>query len=391
MSAAHRGGGWLVPALVVAVFAAGFGLARWTAAPAPVPAQDARDGRAEDGHEDAAPDALALDPARIEAAGIAVVAPARGGGGQEAELAGWVEAAIGARAVATAGVGGTVERVLVAPGAVVRAGDALALLASGEAAGLRAAAEAAAAEAEAARLAHRRDAALGAQGIVARQEVEAVRARSLAADAAARAAAAALRAAGAPDAGGRVRVRSPIDGVVGAVGAVPGRFVAPGEALAEVSDPGRSELVFAAAPALAQRVRAGDRVRIELPAGTLEATVTGVAAAARAGGGAEIRARADDPGALPAAGTPVRGRLVAGAGDGAALTVPAEAVQTVGGRTVVFVRTGDGFRAAPVLAGRRAGDRVEILGGLDDDARVAGANAFLLKAELAKGDADHGH
>ncbi|WP_024891750.1 efflux RND transporter periplasmic adaptor subunit [Luteimonas huabeiensis] len=390
MSPVHGGGRWIVPALAVLLFAAGFGLARWTAAPAPAQAETAHDDGAGDAHEDAAPDALALDPARIEAAGIAVVAPMRGGG-EETELAGRVEAATGARAVATAGVGGSVERVLVAPGAAVRAGDALVALASGEAAGLRAAAEAAAAEAEAARLAYRRDAALGAQGIVARQDVEAARARSLAAEAAARAAAAALRAAGAPDADGRVRVRSPIDGVVGAVRAVPGRFVAPGEALAEVADPARSELVFAAAPALAQRLRAGDRVRVELPAGTLDAEVTGVAAAARAGGGAEIRARADDPAALPAAGTPVRGRLLAGLDAGGALSVPAEAVQTLDGRAVVFVRTGDGFRAVPVLAGRRAGDRVEILRGLDGDDRVAGANAFLLKAELAKGDADHGH
>ena len=44
-----------------------------------------------------------------------------------------------------------------------------------------------------------------------------------------------------------------------------------------------------------------------------------------------------------------------------------------------------------MLAGRRAGDRVEILNGLSGDERVAGSNAFLLKAELAKGEAEHGH
>ena len=68
-----------------------------------------------------------------------------------------------------------------------------------------------------------------------------------------------------------------------------------------------------------------------------------------------------------------------------------DAVQTVEGRSVVFVTDEKGFRVTPVLAGRRAGDRVEILNGLSGDERVAGSNAFLLKAELAKGEAEHGH
>ena len=42
-------------------------------------------------------------------------------------------------------------------------------------------------------------------------------------------------------------------------------------------------------------------------------------------------------------------------------------------------------------AGRRAGGRIEILNGLSGDERVAATNAFLLKAELAKGEAEHGH
>jgi membrane fusion protein, heavy metal efflux system len=45
----------------------------------------------------------------------------------------------------------------------------------------------------------------------------------------------------------------------------------------------------------------------------------------------------------------------------------------------------------PVLAGRRAGGRIEVLNGLTGSERIAGSNAFLLKAELAKGEAEHGH
>jgi cobalt-zinc-cadmium efflux system membrane fusion protein len=73
------------------------------------------------------------------------------------------------------------------------------------------------------------------------------------------------------------------------------------------------------------------------------------------------------------------------------LTVLSEAVQTVEGRSVVFVRTEDGFAPVPVLVGRQAGGRTEILQGLSGSERIAGANAFLLKAELAKGEAEHGH
>jgi cobalt-zinc-cadmium efflux system membrane fusion protein len=63
----------------------------------------------------------------------------------------------------------------------------------------------------------------------------------------------------------------------------------------------------------------------------------------------------------------------------------------VEGATVVFVRTGTGFRAVPVLVGRQAGGRTEIVRGLTGGERIAGSNAFLLKAELAKGEAEHGH
>lgn len=58
---------------------------------------------------------------------------------------------------------------------------------------------------------------------------------------------------------------------------------------------------------------------------------------------------------------------------------------------MVFVADDKGFRVTPVLAGRRAGGYIEILNGLSGDERIAGTNAFLLKAELAKGEAEHGH
>ncbi|MBP6215888.1 efflux RND transporter periplasmic adaptor subunit [Luteimonas padinae] len=410
----------LAAALLIAL-AAGFGLARLTggqdaetshaahsdddghASHGDDQAQESHaDHGAEDGHDekgdhddhgDEAAEGeeglVALTQQQIEASGIQVVALGRGGG-SETRLSGRVESAIGARASVAASVGGRVERVIVAPGTPVRAGQPLAVIVSGEAATMRAGAEAARAEAEAARLVYQRDQALVTQGVVARQELEASRARSLAADAAARAAAAQVAAAGSPNAGGRVTISSPVPGVVGAVQVTPGGFVAAGDLVANVADPAQTELVFSAPPALAAQIAPDARIEVTGANGSFSAVVIGAAADVREQGGmAIIRARPES-GPLPPAGSPVSGVVVAEAKDDT-LTVPADAVQTVEGRSVVFVAGDDGFRATPVLAGRRAGSRIEILNGLSGDERVAATNAFLLKAELAKGEAEHGH
>ena len=71
--------------------------------------------------------------------------------------------------------------------------------------------------------------------------------------------------------------------------------------------------------------------------------------------------------------------------------MPSDAVQTVEGAPSVFVVEAGGFRARPVVTGRTADGRTEIVCGLTGVERIAGAGAFLLKAELAKGEAEHGH
>jgi cobalt-zinc-cadmium efflux system membrane fusion protein len=261
---------------------------------------------------------------------------------------------------------------------------------SGEAATLRASVDAARAEADAARRVHARDQALLEQGIVSRQDMETSQARSLAADATARAAAAQLQTAGSPDASGRVTIASPIAGIVGSVGVAPGGVVAAGALIAQVTDPAQTELVFNASPAAAAQITAGMPMQVHGLRGSFEATVVGVAADISETGGATLVRATGAAADLPPAGSPVAGVVVVSAQSGTA-TVPADAVQTVEGRSVVFVASETGFRATPVLAGRRAGGRIEVLNGLSGDERIAGANAFLLKAELAKGDADHDH
>ena len=67
------------------------------------------------------------------------------------------------------------------------------------------------------------------------------------------------------------------------------------------------------------------------------------------------------------------------------LTLPQEAIQTIGGEPVVFVREGiDRFVARPVELGDRVGTRRTVLRGLDGSEMVVVAGAFNLKAELLK-------
>lgn len=360
--------------------------------PAAVEARSGEDaGHAdEDGGPAEEEGVIELTGAQVQAAGI-VLSPVTPGGGGETRLSGRVEPMVDARAAVAAAVAGRVERVLVAPGQAVRAGQPIAIVVSGDAASLRAEVDAAQAAYVAAEQAHSRDEELADLGVVARREAEVSHAEAVSAQATARAARARAAASGAPDASGRLSVTSPISGVVTSVQVGPGGFVAAGGVVADVVNPARVELVFNAPPQLAATVRPGATMRVTSPAGEFSAVVTGVAADAGAddSGATVIRARPQG-GRLPPAGSPVTGAIVTGE-QSDVLTVPSEAVQSVENRSVVFVRTANGFRATPVLTGREAAGRIEILRGLTGSEQVAGANAFLLKAELAKGDTEHGH
>jgi len=73
------------------------------------------------------------------------------------------------------------------------------------------------------------------------------------------------------------------------------------------------------------------------------------------------------------------------------LVVPAGALQTIAGEQIVFVRTAEGFEKREVVIGRRDERSAEVVFGLDPDETIAIANTFLLKADLAKAEAEHSH
>lgn len=73
------------------------------------------------------------------------------------------------------------------------------------------------------------------------------------------------------------------------------------------------------------------------------------------------------------------------------LLIDRRALQTSEQRSVVFVRKDDHFMVRPVIIGRRNGDLVEILSGLEAGEEYAVANSYLVRAELEKSGAAHSH
>lgn len=80
--------------------------------------------------------------------------------------------------------------------------------------------------------------------------------------------------------------------------------------------------------------------------------------------------------------------LAIGKADGA-VRIDESAIQSIEGRSVVFVRTAEGFRAAPVAITSRGGGTATVTG-LSGKEEIAGEGSFTLKAELGKGEAEHG-
>jgi len=374
----------LTGAALTAALGVGFGVARVTDAPPP----KAGDPDHAEEHEEGEADFVRLTPQQAAAAGVSIVTVAQGGAG-DLRLTGRVAAAPDAHAVIGSPVSGLVQRLLVSPGGQVEAGAGLIAIRSPEGATVTAEVRAAQAEAQAARSAFAREDGLLKAGVVSRQDWEAARTASARASANAVAAQARSSALGSPNSAGEVIVRTPIAGVVTAVQVSPGGYVTQGAALADVANPLRLEVVFSASAEVAAQLKHGGALRIIGPDGSeASAVIVGIAPLAQdTTGAAVIRARSNGgrltPGSAVSASVRNKG--------GSALSVPSEAVQSVAGRTVVFVAVANGFTPRSVTVGRSGAGYSEIVAGLTGAERIAGRGAFLLKAELSKGEAEHEH
>lgn len=73
------------------------------------------------------------------------------------------------------------------------------------------------------------------------------------------------------------------------------------------------------------------------------------------------------------------------------VAVKSSALQTVENRTIVFVRIGEKFEVRDVEIGDRDKELVEITFGVVEGESYAAQNSFIVKAEMAKGTAEHVH
>jgi cobalt-zinc-cadmium efflux system membrane fusion protein len=99
----------------------------------------------------------------------------------------------------------------------------------------------------------------------------------------------------------------------------------------------------------------------------------------------KVRVETSNSGLLLKPNMFVQGQVVGATGTREVLTLPSDAIQTVNGEPVVFVRVApDRFAVRPVEPGDRTGDRRVITQGLDGSESVVVTGAFNLKAELLK-------
>lgn len=363
---------------------AGFGVARLTGPSAPVEETVATASTT-------SPDTLAITQDGIKISGIRVAPAAAGCVASIILASATVEATPDAEAVLTARAAGTVTRIFKRIGDPVRAGETIALVESRDASAIAADRSAAAARVTLASRQLARERTLLAQGVSPRADYETAEANLAVAQAEARQASAAASAAKVSGDGRSVAVVSSISGRITSAPVNLGAFVQAETELFRVADP-RSLQIEASVPAAdASGVKAGDRVelttkdgqkvegRVRSATGVINPQTRQATVVVTPSGGAGLIV----PGQL------VQARIFASGGDAAlGVSVPQDAVQTIEDRTVVFVRTRQGFRAQAVRVGTRSGGMVEIVSGLPANTMVATTNAFLLKAELGKESAE---
>ena len=332
------------------------------------------------------PTEVKVDASYLAAVGIVTEAVAPGNLSLDVLAPATVTAAPNGEAVVTAHAAGTIVRLAKQLGDAVRVGETLAMVESREAAAMAADRTVAESKAALARSALSREQELYNQRVTPRQDLERAQAELAVADAEVhRAGEAAAASHVTPD--GRIAVTSPLAGRITSFTATLGSFVQPDTQLFRIADPRFIQVEASVPSSDSGRIGIGDPARITTTSGgNLAASVRSVSPIVNE----QTRAATVvlslvgnheplSPGEVVQADITPKNTSPAG------FIVPEDAVQNVGGRTVVFVRTGDGFKAQPVVIGSRGAGRVSINSGLKAGDSIATANAFFLKAELGKG------
>jgi membrane fusion protein, heavy metal efflux system len=302
---------------------------------------------------------------------------------------GTVTPAPNGEAVVTSHVAGTIVRLAKQLGETVKAGETLALVESREAAGMAADRSVAESKAALARSAATREQELYNQRVTPRQDLERAQAELTMAEAELRRAREAA-AASHVTADGKIAVVSPLTGQITAMTAALGTFIQPETELFRIADPQFIQVSVSVTASDAQRIATGDKARVMTrDGGSIAATVRSVTATvSELTRAATVTLVLNGPHDSLSPGEIVQAEITPSSMMQTGVVVPEDAVQNVGGRTVVFVRSATGFKVQPVVIGSRSGGRVSVLSGVNPGETIATTNAFFLKAELNKGAGD---
>ncbi|WP_422000418.1 divalent metal ion exporter adaptor subunit IhpB [Reyranella sp.] len=187
-------------------------------------------------------------------------------------------------------------------------------------------------------------------------------------------------------------LKAPIDGTVIDRDGTLGEFASEARPLFTIADLSTMWIDFAVYRRDFGKVRIGDPVTIDVGDGgpAIEAWIDYVSPIGAADTqSAIVRAVVANDGRLRP-GLFVDGRVVLSARP-VEVAVRSNALQTLEGRTVVFVREGDTFAARDVELGGRDADWVEVMFGVLPGDTYAAKNSFVIKAEIGKASAAHEH
>lgn len=339
---------------------------------------------------------IALTDSQITAAGIALQAAAPAKIGSTLQLPGEIRFNEDRTAHIVPRVGGVVERVSADLGQQVKKGQVLAVLSSVALSEQRSELQAARRRLELARTTYQREKKLFDEKISPQQDVQQAQQVMREAEIAVANASQKLSTLGASASAsslGRYELRAPFDGMVVEKHLALGESVKDDANVLTISDLSTvwAELNIAAKDL--PRVRVGGKVLVRATAFDAEASGTVSYVGSLIGEQtrtARARVTLRNPDLTWRPGLFVNVEVSEGEG-AAAVTVAADAVQTVDGKSVVFLKVSGGFVPQPVQTGRSDGQRIEVKLGLQAGAVVATTGSFSVKAEQGKGTATHTH
>lgn len=346
-------------------------------------------GKEEAGHADEGQ--ITLTNEQIKVAGIALGRPTIGSVGT-LQLPATIEGDPQATQAVSAAISGRIVALNRNLGQSVGRGQTLAIVESREAAQLQGEVQATRARLALANSNLAREERLFAQRVSPEQDVIAARTTATEAKIAYQLAQQQVSAAG--GGGGqlnRIAIAAPISGQVIARSVILGQTVAADAELYRIANLSSVSLSFNLRPADAGRIRPGAIVSIDAPGRQATGKISFVSPALDpATRLVPAIAILDNRAGQWRVGEAVTATIaLAGDSGDTSISVPSSAVQTVEGKSVIFVRTKGGFAAVPVVLGDRAGANVIVRSGLKDTEQIAITNSFSLKSEIGKGEAGH--